>query len=149
SKEMATRMTTSPQDIDDLVQTAEELIPQAQLEPAVKKRMVEDVAKLGADIKKAIPEPGPIVSFSYLTPRGYEVYSYDSSVNHSIDGSKPLSLIEHVGGSPLVAIVGRGQYAPENYDTMVKWVKVFHGYFEEIGLPKMSENDRAKYREVW
>jgi hypothetical protein len=88
------------------------------------------------------------MSFSYLTPRGYETFKYDWTQNLTIDASKPLSIVNHVGGSPLFAIAGRGQYRPQDYDVLVKWIKKGYGYFETVGLQQMPPEEQAKFRHV-
>ena len=56
-----------------------------------------------------------------------------------LDGSKPLSLLQHVGGNPAIAAVNRGKVSVADYDRFVKWVGV--GYRSSI---KMRCRDAGK-----
>ena len=61
-----------------------------------------------------------------------------------MDGSKPLGLLKHVGGNPILGIVGRRKVSLEHYDTMEKWAKVGWKYMEELALPRVPEEEREK-----
>jgi hypothetical protein len=114
----------------------------------LEKRILEDARALAADLKPFVPEPGGSLSFSYLTPQGYEGYSYDWTQNLMLDDSKPLSLARHTGGSPILAWIGRNKQSPQDYDLLVKWLKKGFGYFEEFGLPQMSDAEREQFKYV-
>jgi hypothetical protein len=65
-----------------------------------------------------------------------------------MDDSKRLTLLDHVGGNPVLAVIARSKYSPEQYDGLVKWLKKGYGYFEEFGLPQMPAEEQAKFRYV-
>jgi hypothetical protein len=64
-----------------------------------------------------------------------------------LDGSKPLGLLEHVGGSPTIAAVQRSKVSVEKYDLLAKWLGVGYDYFEKYGLPQMPERERKKFEQ--
>src|SRR5262249_34893665 len=78
---------------------------------------------------------------------GHESYAYDWSEHKAVDSSQPLTVLNHVGGSPLLAFVGRTKYQPQNYQMLVKWVKLINQRFEEMALPRLDEGTRAQYEE--
>ena len=47
-----------------------------------------------------MPEAGAVMGLSFLTDRGIEGYQYAWGGHGPMDGSKPLGLLEHVGGNP-------------------------------------------------
>jgi hypothetical protein len=147
SKEFNSLITGTKEDIDGFVELAEELLPHADLETAVEKRIIEDVEALAKDIKQFVPEPGASVSCSFLTPRGYESYSYDWTQNLSMDDSKRLTLLDHAGGTPLLAAVTRSKYNPKDYDLLVKWLKKAYAYAEEFALPQAPPEEQEKFRQ--
>jgi len=65
------------------------------------------------DLQKYVPEPGASMSFSFLTERGLERFCYDWTQELTDDGTKPLSILNHVGGDPLFLSVGRQKYSPK------------------------------------
>ncbi len=144
SKEFNSLITGTKDDVDGLVELAEEMLPYAELPDELEKRILEDARALATDLKPFVPEPGGSLSFSYLTPQGYEGFAYDWTQNLTLDDSKPLSLARHTGGSPLLAWVARNKQSPQDYDLLVKWIKKGYGYFEEFGLPQMSDAEREQ-----
>ena len=136
------------QTIDDLVDTVNIFLPLAEIPDATRHRISGDVKELGDDIKASLPVPGAILNFSYLTKDGINYKSYNWSSNSMYDGSKPLTILKHVGGSPLLAVAARAKYKPEQYDTMKKWIKKGYKYVEEFALPELSEKERKEFDKV-
>src|SRR5690606_27563431 len=86
--------------------------------------------------------------FSFLTDRGVEGYTHDWTENKYYDGSRPLSLLDHVGGNPLLAYVARGKYSPEQYELVRKWAKKSFGYFEEFAVPQMDAEGQETFKKM-
>jgi hypothetical protein len=139
---------TTKKDIDNLVETAKSYLPLINLSDEQQKRIRADLAELAKDIKTFIPELGATFSFSFWTERGSESYSYDWGDHQHVAGTMPLTLLNHLGGSPLLAVVGRAGYSPENYQLLVKWLKTAHRYFEEIAIPMLDADQKEKYEQV-
>jgi hypothetical protein len=148
SKEFNALITGTKEDVDGLVDLAEEMLPYAELPDELEERLLEDARALANDLKPFVPEPGGSLSFSYLTPQGYEGFTYDWTQNLMLDDSQPLPLMRHTGGSPILAWVGRSKQSPQDYDVFVKWIKKGYGYFEEFGVPQMSDAEREKFKYV-
>ena len=108
-------------------------------------RVTKDIDDFFREQIAATSDPGAMISFTFLTDRGWETYDYDWTENLTADGSKPLTLLDHIGGDPLMASVSRSRYKPESYSRLVKWVKVLHGYFEEMALPKLDPQTQQGY----
>jgi hypothetical protein len=135
--------------IDDLFKAFDEALPGLPLKPEQIKQIRADVAALAKDIRALIPDVGAAMEFSFLTDRGAESYGYQWGQYPNLDGSKPLGLLSHFGGTPLLGIVARAKPAPAQYDDLVKWLRVGHRYFEEYALPKMSSADRDQYKKFF
>jgi hypothetical protein len=148
SKDMMATLVTSKQDVDAMLELVDTFLPLAELPEEQVAQIKKDAAALAEDIKTLIPEPGAVMGFNFLTEKGIEGYTYNWAENLQLDGSKPLELLKHVGGNPLLAIVARGKHQPGQYDMLVKWIKVGYGYFEELGLPNIPENDREEVKKV-
>ncbi len=148
SKAMLQAMANSGRDLDQLVQVARQALPEAGLPEELNKRILKDAEELAADLKVMIPEPGTQFGFSFLTPQGIEGYRYDSTQNLYADGSKPLELLEHVGGTPILAVVGRSKHSPQQYESLRKWVKKAFGYFEDLAIPEFSGEEQEQYKKI-
>lgn len=109
-----------------------------------KARIRKDVQSLADDIKTLTPDYGATVGWSFLSDRGIEGYRYIGGGNRSIDASKPLTLLQHVGGSPIFGIVGRQKVNIKDYDLFVKWAKIGYGYYVDFAMPTIPEEKREK-----
>ena len=121
------------------------LLETAQLPDATKKRIQTDLDGLAADLNKGLPAMGAELMVSFNTARGIEGFMYDWSERPVVDSAKPLTLLQHVGGAPLAFSVSRHKPTTAGYETLVKWVKVGHTYFEDFALPIFGNEERASY----
>lgn len=148
SKAMNERLAMSKEDVDELVKVAEQLLAGAPLPAEEKAQILKDVLTVADDLKPLIPQLGAALAFSFLTDQGMESYSYTWGKGFNLDGSKPLSLLEHVGGSPLLAIVDRSENMPEAYTLLAKWARIGYRYFDRYAVPQMEAKDRKEYQKV-
>lgn len=148
SEEFVTRMSMSPEDLDGLLAIGDAALEQLPLDDDAKERIREDVTELADDLKSLIPKPGAGVGVSFLTDTGTESYGYNWTENYWLDGSKPLEVLNHIGGDPLLAIAWREHVYPDVYDRTIHWVRVGHEYFEEFGVPELSKKDRRQYKKA-
>jgi hypothetical protein len=146
SQKMAARLAMNAKDVQGIVDMAKGFLPKIEVSDKQRDQMKKDLEDLAKDLKPFFPKVGATMSFTFLNGRGYEGYSYDWGQYPKADASKQLTLLHHVGGDPLLAIVGREKPAPEQYQLMVKWLKVGHRYFEEFAVPQMDEDNREKYQ---
>ena len=144
SAEANRQASSSQAQIDGLADLVNEALSRAELTEQQQAKIRKDAAAMAADFEPLMPVPGAAMAVSFLTEEGIEGYQYNWGTNLGLDGSKPLSLLEHVGGAPILAVVARGQYAPQHYDLLAKWVKVGAGYFSEYVLPRLSETGMSK-----
>jgi hypothetical protein len=147
SEALAVRAGDNARQIDQMLAMLDQALPQAELTEDQERRIRRDAAALAEDVKRAMPKPGAMMSFSFLSGQGYEGYRYDWSEQPGLDGSKPLGILAHLGGNPILALAGRGKSSPEDYDLLVKWLGVAYGYFEEFAVPTMDADDREKFDE--
>ncbi|MCH7729431.1 MAG: hypothetical protein IH991_23585, partial [Planctomycetes bacterium] len=69
------RIAYGTNDIDGLVQLANQALPLANLDAKIEKEIRVDLRKLATQFKDSIPKPGATLTFSFLTNKGYEGYS--------------------------------------------------------------------------
>lgn len=148
SEDFIARMALSAEDLDELLKIGDAALKNLPLEDEAKERIRNDATELAGDLKHLIPKSGATVGVAFLTETGMESYAYNWTENKILNSSEPLEILNHVGGDPLLAIAWRENTYPEVYDRIVHWVRVGHKYFEEFGVPEMSEGDRAKYEQV-
>jgi len=147
SKELNEQINNNPKNIDDLRDFLVQMTPLAKLSDKQSDQITKDVESLADDLKNMLPEMGAITSFGFMTDKVFEGYSYNWGEHPDLDSSKPLELLKHVGGNPILGIVGRYKESPksnDNLDKMTNWAKVGWKYMEELALPRLPENKREK-----
>ena len=147
SEEMNRQINNQKKNIDNLLELGDKLLPRAKLSDQQNERIRKDAAGLAEEIKGLIPEAGAMMGLGFLSDRGVEGYQYTWGDHGRLDGSKPLGLLQHVGGNPILGVVARVKVTVADYDLVVKWVKIGYGYLEEFGLPNMPEQEREKVEE--
>jgi hypothetical protein len=136
SKVMNSNSGFTKKDADEMRENLMELVDQSPVSDEFKKRLEKDIPEFANDLYKLLGhDPGASVSFAYETGRGEEGYSYQYSVDPSMDASKPLSLLQHVGGDPVLAVAGRYRTRLTDWDTTVKWCKKIDGYLNDFIFP--------------
>jgi hypothetical protein len=147
SKEMCQRLLSNKKDIDDLLKAGGEMLSLVDLPKQDRDDIRKDAAALAADLKSLSPDIGPMMGLSFLTDSGIENYQYSWGTHGGLDGSKPLSLLQHVGGSPMIAVVNRAKVSVQDYNLLVKWLGVGYRYFDKYGKPRIPEKERAKVQQ--
>jgi hypothetical protein len=118
----------------------------AEVDDMLRRKIDADIKELTKDIKSHIPKMGASLSVTAFTPRGFESHGFDWSENTVYDGSKPLTLLDHVGGDPIAYIVARGKVNPDDYKMSIKWLGKLDGYFSDIIEQSESPEEAAKYK---
>ncbi len=130
--------------IDNLLKLLDESLSDLGLNDRQKARVRKDAESLAADVKSLLPKPGATMGLSFLADHGVEAYQYSFGGHGHLDGSRPLGLLEHVGGNPPFAVVARQKVNVKNYDLLVKWVRVVYGCFKEFGVAALPEKNRKQ-----
>jgi hypothetical protein len=136
------------QNFDSMLAVGKEAIEKLDLTAEQKARINKDLAELAKGVETSQPKFAGAISFSYLTSRGSEGYSYDWMPSN-LDASKPLSLLNHVGAAPILAAVARSKSASAaDYDKLQTVVEKLYRYGVEIGLPKVPEEQRPHVQQA-
>ncbi|MCA9124301.1 MAG: hypothetical protein H6822_27200 [Planctomycetaceae bacterium] len=148
SEAFAQQMNAAEQRLDQIDSLANQLLPMSELDASLQQQIGSDVRGLVADLKQMIPKSGAMTTFTFWHDRGYEGYTYNWSENLSLDGSQPLTILEHSGGSPILVIARRKSYTPEAYETISKWIGRALFFGETIGVGYLGPNEREFYQRV-
>ena len=137
----------SPQTtLDDLAGSVEEGLVQAKVDEEDRKLILDDIRSF--DLAKYMPEPADVSAIAFLTGRGYEAFQYSDAKRPMLDASKPLSILGHVGGNPLLLFASRSKQNVEDYNQLVTWLKKIAGHAETIAEKKADSDKWEKYKEV-
>jgi hypothetical protein len=148
SQDFAKRTGLNKSDIRQGLTQAADHLSALGLPDETQEKIKNDLKSLAEDVTKFIPEPGARMSFAFMTERGLESFDYDWGTRRGDDGSKPLTILEHVGGDPAVVVACRRSITGEGYAFVAKWLQKLTGYAEDIGLPFLDEEKRDQYQRV-
>ncbi len=146
SKTFATAMGSSNRTMEDIADAAEQALRKVEVNEEQRKQVLEDIRSF--DLARFMPEPGNTSGVMFLTDRGYEGYQYSDQKRPMMDSSKPLSILNHVGGSPLLLFASRSKQNIQDYEELVAWLKKTAVHVEKIAEEKADEEDWAKYQEI-
>jgi hypothetical protein len=146
SKAFAKNLGSPKRTIDDIARAIEDGLTQAKISEEHRKEIEGDIRKL--DLARYMPEPGDTAGVAFLTSRGYESFQYSDSKRPMMDSSRPLSILSHVGGSPMVVIASRSKQNVEDYKQIVAWLTQTTEHIEKIAQEKADADDWAKYQEI-
>jgi hypothetical protein len=148
SREMRVKLASANTNFDNLVEMARLGLAKADVPEEKRKKLESDLQAMIAEMKKASTGEGATLGFSFLTDRGAEGYSYEWTKEGRLDDSKPLTLLNHVGGTPLFAAVGRTKPDPEAYKALVQVIQTAHEHFKDIVLPKLDDEAKGYYQKA-
>jgi hypothetical protein len=109
------------------------------------KAILKDLEDFNRAVQAGQADAGASLAFTFLTDRGYEGYAYDWGTHPGVDGSKPLTLLNHVGGDPILAAVGRGKVSVEGYEQFAKGAAKAFARADEVLKSKLTGDDKERY----
>jgi hypothetical protein len=95
-----------------------------------------------------LPQPGAWTAFSWFGGSGYEGYAWNWTKNQPVDGGRRLDLLDHVGGNPVAAVVGRLKTDPTSATTLEGLARDGAALLAGIARQHMDEDDRANFDRV-
>ncbi|MBW8885390.1 MAG: hypothetical protein JF612_11610, partial [Planctomycetia bacterium] len=110
---------TTAEDITGLADGAKALLGQIGLPDDLTNSLTKDIDALTQSLAKGLVRPEAAFSYSFRTTRGWETFDYDSTPAGA-SSTKPLTLLNHVGGNPILASVWRSKTTVDDYRVFVK-----------------------------
>jgi len=129
---------TTAEDVTGFGDAIKAGLEQADLPDDLRKAIEKDADALLKEVAKGITKPGAATSFSVRTARGWETYAHDYTLPAAGE-ARPLTLLNHLGGDPLMAAVWRSGTTADDYRTAVKWAKTIAGHVEQVALVKSPD----------
>jgi hypothetical protein len=148
SEPLAEAMAPSKRDFEPLVAAAGVAMNEADAGENAAKEVTTWLDGLTEEYVKRLPKLGAWLSFSFMTPNGYEGYTWFWSDRFPLDGSKPLTTLEHAGGNPLAVAVSRMKSDPTLLPMLRKACTEGWALLAKYATPEMDEEDLAKFDAV-
>jgi hypothetical protein len=149
SKEMYRLSTNTKEDVFGGIDWITKQMADVPFIPAsLRDRVSKDLKALGNDLVPHLSEPGASLQYSILTSRGQETFHYSWTTRPGLDGSKPLTIAEHLGGDPIFATATRSKGSAACYNLMTKQAKTLFGYWNDFGLGFLPEDAKKTYDDI-
>ncbi len=145
SGELTETMASSTKDLEPLIAAAVMVVKQSDAPDGAADDVKKWLDQLNVEYVKRLPQPGPWMSFSFMTPTGYEGYAWSWFKNIPLDGTEPLSLLKHAGGTPVGVAVTRFTSDPATTATMGQLVRDGWEIFATYAVPEMSDDEQEKF----
>ena len=98
----------------------------------------------GINLARYMPEPGDASGIAFLTDRGYEGFQYSDAKRPMMDSSKPLSILSHVGGNPMLVVATRSKQNIQDYEEAIAWLKKTAADVEKVAEEKAEADGLGK-----
>jgi hypothetical protein len=150
SKALAAAGQNSAEQMQSMLGSLGQLIDAADLPKDNAEKLHADLKWLAEQGKETTPaEPGASLSFSFLSERGTEGYGYQYGTGSTLDASRPLTLLDHAGGSPIFFGALRLKHdAKEGEKVDEARFKELLGHVEAAVLSKLDDEQKKKYEKV-
>ncbi len=147
SKTFRTGTNPSKQNVAGMGDAIQSLLKNVKTTDEERKELEKDLKEFMSEVQTHQVDPGAMLGFSFLTDRGQESFHYDWTQSGA-KPTQPLTLLDHIGGAPVLAVVGRSSFSVQDYQHLVKWLKKANHHFEVLALPQLDENARAMYEKI-
>lgn len=147
SREMSAVGRFDPDQLKEMARGVIGELPEDKIPDGFKKDLEEKLAKISQDIEATLPEPSEIVSVSILN-RGVESFSFSKSPQPGVDYSRPLTIMENTGGSPMFAAAAGSTGSAAEYETFRTWAGALYGTVRTYLVPELGEEKREKYEQL-
>ena len=142
------RITAIQQQVDQLTTMGKTALPLLPIDESIKTDLAADLDALGQQLKDAAPRMGAVMGYEFLTDEGYESLSYNWGEQKSLDGSQPLTILNHLGGTPIGFYATRTKPQPEAYEFMRTWSSKLAGHLERAGRPLLKPEQQELYDRI-
>jgi hypothetical protein len=146
SKLFAKSLGSANQTMENIATVAGQALEKAKVNDEQRKQVIDDIRAL--NLARYMPEPGDTSGIGFLTDRGYEGFQYTDGKRPMMDSSKPLTILSHAGGNPLLLVASRSKQNIQDYEAVITWLKKTAGHLEKIAEEKSQPDQWAKYQEI-
>jgi len=145
SEPLAEALATTPDDLDEAVDSFSNLVVAAGLPAAAERDVRRWLQRVRDEFGKRLPDPGAWMSYSFFNEQGYEGYAWDWTRNLPYDGARQLEILRHTGGTPVAVAVQRFKSDPRLLDAVVGVVEGAWSLFTTYGRPRLDAEEVDRF----
>jgi hypothetical protein len=139
SQALAASAATTAENVEGMLDLAKAGLDKLPLPEKRREAIDKDLKKLAKEMTAGLSKPGAAMAFAFLTDRGQESYSYAYGGDPTAVAAKPLTILDHLGGSPLIAVAGVIGDPTPGYRYTVTWLKIIYGHVEATAKEMFPE----------
>ena len=151
SKALAVGSSTTGENMLGMLDTVKDGLDKVGLTEKRREAIDKDLKRLVNEVIAALPKPGATVAVSFLSDRGQESYVYNYGTSPDAVTPKPLTILSHLGGAPLIALAGQVNDPTPGYRYVAGWIKTIYGHIDgaakEILEQRGLEDQYKKFQE--
>lgn len=145
SEQLAEAMAPSEKDLQPMIAMVALAMEESDVGVEAAEEVNEWIRGLADEYIERIPKMKAWLSFSFMTPNGYEGYSWVWASDFPLDGGKPLSVLSHVGGNPVAVAVSRITSDPSLVPMLRTACTDGWKLFTKYATPEMSDEELEKF----
>jgi hypothetical protein len=145
---LAKALGSNDRNIKNAVELLGATVEESDMPAEMKQRAMDDLEELGSDVASLLPRPGAWLHMSTLTGSGYDGFTYNYGTNSFWDSSRPLTILEHVGGTPVFFAAGRHRSFSDGYQRLAKWMDKLPYYVGHFEKQVEEGTDAEDYRQA-
>ena len=133
--------------VQQLASIANSVLEAAPVDDDLKQEIQDDLKRLLQKIESSMPKPGAVLSYCYLDGTGYTSATFNWG-SMRLDGSKPLGVLQHVGGNPLGFFAARPKYDASDYEAFAEVVERLIYYGDKIADANLEGKEKELYGDL-
>ncbi|MEM6655900.1 MAG: hypothetical protein AAF596_08870, partial [Planctomycetota bacterium] len=133
-------------DMQQLAELGKGVLAAVEIDDDRRDEIGDDIDALTDEVLKYVPESGAVAGVTFATDRGYEGYTYNwGDVGPALDGTQPLTLIDHVGADSIGWAVRRGKYSADEFGELMTLGGRVLGDVETLVEPQLEPDEWQQY----
>ncbi len=147
SKTLAAGSSTSGESLVGMLDTVKDALDKVGLSEKRRMAIDKDLKRLVTQVIASLPKPGATVAVSFFSDRGQETYVYYYGSRKDAVAPEPLTILDHVGGAPLIALAGRVNDPTPGYRDLVTWLKIIYGHLDGAAKELAPEQAYEQFKQ--
>jgi hypothetical protein len=133
-------------DIANIVRSIKLAIQQSEVSEPVAKEVGKALDEMSEQLSEHLPRIGSSLTIAHTSSEGLELTNFDRTEPMHWDGTKPLTILDHVGPAPLAFWAGRNKGFEDLYGTLSKISARGYELFEKYVFAAFQPDAQAEVR---
>lgn len=130
-------------DLRNIIKSIKKTLEESEVAEPIVKDVTKTLDGMADDLRPHLPRPGSTLTVAYTSNEGIEFATTDNSEPIHADGTKPLTILNHVGHTPIAFWAGRNKGMEELYGSLSKTIAGGYALVEKHLFPAMQPDAQA------